>query len=71
MLLSLEANQFRLYQRSNSYYKYKKPVKAFKPTSANYDARILAFREKDWSVSLLRGSDELSCAINPGLLKHS
>ncbi len=32
--------------------KDKKPVKAFKPTSADYDARILAFREKDWSVSL-------------------
>ena len=29
-----------------------KPVKAFKPTSADYDARIFAFREKDWSVSL-------------------
>ena len=32
--------------------KDKKPVKAFKPTSADYDARIFAFREKDWSVSL-------------------
>lgn len=30
----------------------KKPVKAFKPTSADYDSRIFAFREKDWSVSL-------------------
>ncbi|MBE9037100.1 RNA-guided endonuclease InsQ/TnpB family protein [aff. Roholtiella sp. LEGE 12411] len=29
-----------------------KPVKDFKPTSADYDARIFAFREKDWSVSL-------------------
>lgn len=29
-----------------------KPVKAFKPTSADYDARIFAFREKDWSASL-------------------
>jgi putative transposase len=29
-----------------------RPVKAFKPTSADYDARIFAFREKDWSVSL-------------------
>jgi len=29
-----------------------KPVKVFKPTSADYDARIFAFREKDWSVSL-------------------
>ncbi|MGL4882945.1 MAG: RNA-guided endonuclease TnpB family protein, partial [Waterburya sp.] len=32
--------------------KDKKPVKAFKPTSADYDARIFAFREQDWSVSL-------------------
>nr|WP_019505228.1 RNA-guided endonuclease TnpB family protein [Pleurocapsa sp. PCC 7319] len=30
----------------------KKPVKEFKPTSADYDARIFAFREKDWTVSL-------------------
>ncbi|MBW4490582.1 MAG: transposase [Trichocoleus desertorum ATA4-8-CV12] len=29
-----------------------RPVKAFKPTSADYDARIFAFREKDWTVSL-------------------
>lgn len=29
-----------------------KPVKSFKPTSADYDARIFAFREKDWTVSL-------------------
>ncbi|MDJ0618811.1 MAG: transposase [Calothrix sp. MO_192.B10] len=29
-----------------------KPVKEFKPTSIDYDARIFAFREKDWSVSL-------------------
>lgn len=29
-----------------------KPVQAFKATSADYDARIFAFREKDWSVSL-------------------
>ena len=32
--------------------KEKKPVTTFKPTSADYDARIFAFREKDWSVSL-------------------
>lgn len=30
----------------------KRPVKEFKPTSADYDARIFAFREQDWSVSL-------------------
>ncbi|MBW4680503.1 MAG: transposase [Microcoleus vaginatus WJT46-NPBG5] len=29
-----------------------KPVKSFKPTSADYDARIFAFREKDWTISL-------------------
>lgn len=29
-----------------------KPVQAFKATSADYDARIFAFREKDWTVSL-------------------
>lgn len=29
-----------------------KPVKDFKPTSADYDARIFAFREKDWTASL-------------------
>lgn len=29
-----------------------KPVKSFKPTSADYDARIFAFREKNWTVSL-------------------
>jgi putative transposase len=36
-----------------------KPVKEFAPTSADYDARIFAFREKDWTVSLtLIGSRE-------------
>jgi|GEM_PF-103847 len=29
-----------------------KPVQTFKPTSADYDARIFAFREKDWTASL-------------------
>jgi putative transposase len=29
-----------------------KPVKEFNPTSADYDARIFVFREKDWTVSL-------------------
>ena len=32
--------------------KDKKTVKTFKATSADYDARIFAFREKDWSISL-------------------
>lgn len=31
---------------------HKKPVRAFKPTSVDYDARIFAFREKDCTVSL-------------------
>ncbi|HBY77396.1 MAG TPA: transposase, partial [Cyanobacteria bacterium UBA11148] len=29
-----------------------RPVREFKPTSADYDARIFSFREKDWTVSL-------------------
>jgi hypothetical protein len=29
-----------------------KPVKDFRPTSADDDARILVFREKDWTASL-------------------
>ncbi len=29
-----------------------KPVQSFKPTSADYDARIFSFREKDWTASL-------------------
>ncbi len=29
-----------------------KPVKEFKPTSADYDSRIFSFREQDWTVSL-------------------
>ncbi|MEQ9667623.1 RNA-guided endonuclease InsQ/TnpB family protein [Coleofasciculus sp. G2-EDA-02] len=29
-----------------------KPVRKFLPTSADYDARIFSFKEKDWSVSL-------------------
>ncbi|NJM76175.1 MAG: IS200/IS605 family element transposase accessory protein TnpB [Acaryochloridaceae cyanobacterium RU_4_10] len=31
---------------------HKKPVREFKPTSVDYDARIFAFREKDCTVSL-------------------
>jgi putative transposase len=30
----------------------KRPVKAFKPTSADYDAKIFSYREKDQTVSL-------------------
>lgn len=30
----------------------KRKVKAFQPTSIDYDARIFSFREKDWTVSL-------------------
>jgi IS605 OrfB family transposase len=32
--------------------KERKPVKAFAPTSVDYDARIFSFREKNWTVSL-------------------
>lgn len=36
-----------------------KPVKDFRPTSADYDARTFAFREKDWSASVtLNGGRE-------------
>lgn len=36
-----------------------KPVLKFKPTSADYDARVFSFREKDWTVSLtLNGGRE-------------
>ncbi len=36
-----------------------KPVLRFKPTSADYDARIFAFRESDWTASLtLNGGRE-------------
>ena len=45
--------------------KDKKPVKEFKPTSADYDARIFAFREKDWSVSLTLVGGREHIAIVP------
>lgn len=39
-----------------------KPVQAFKPTSADYDARIFDFREKDWtaSLTLIGGREHIS-----------
>ena len=42
-----------------------KPVKSFKPTSADYDARIFAFREKDWTVSLtlIGGREHIKLAV--------
>ncbi len=43
-----------------------KPVKTFKPTSADYDARIFAFREKDWTVSLTTLSGREHIKINAG-----
>lgn len=46
--------------------KKNKPVKAFKPTSADYDARIFAFREKDWTVSLTTLSGREHIKINAG-----
>ncbi|MCU0547405.1 MAG: hypothetical protein MUE44_35465 [Oscillatoriaceae cyanobacterium Prado104] len=36
-----------------------KPVRAFQPTSVDYDARIFAFREQDWTVSLTRSNTNL------------
>jgi len=51
-----------------------KPVRAFKPTSVDYDARIFACREKDWTVSLtlVGGRERFKLAIGNyqlGLLK--
>ena len=43
-----------------------KPVKEFKPTSADYDARIFAFREKDWTVSLTLVGGREHIPIVPG-----
>ena len=42
-----------------------KPVVAFKPTSADYDARIFAFREKDWtaSLTLVGGREHIKLAV--------
>lgn len=50
------------------------PVRVFKPTSVDYDARIFAFREKDWTVSLtlVGGRERFKLAIGNyqlGLLK--
>jgi putative transposase len=44
-----------------------KPVKAFKPTSADYDARIFAFREKDWTVSLTLMNGRYHIKLDLGL----
>lgn len=51
-----------------------KPVQVFKPSSVDYDARIFAFREKDWTVSLtlVSGRERFKLAIGNyqlGLLK--
>ncbi len=43
---------------------HNKPVVAFKPTSADYDARIFAFREKDWTVGLTTLSGREHIKIN-------
>jgi putative transposase len=42
-----------------------RPVKDFKPTSADYDARIFSFREKDWTVSLtlLNGREHIKIDV--------
>lgn len=42
-----------------------RPVRAFQPTSADYDARIFAFREKDWTVSLtlVGGREHISMQV--------
>lgn len=43
-----------------------KPVKQFKPTSADYDARIFSFWEEDWVVSLTTTSGRERIALNAG-----
>lgn len=43
-----------------------KSVKTFKPTSVDYDARIFAFREKDWTVSLTLVGDREHIKLNAG-----
>lgn len=43
-----------------------KPVKTFAPTSADYDARIFAFREKDWKVSLTLLDGRSQIKLNAG-----
>ncbi len=43
---------FALSQSARERAPRKRPVKAFKPTSADYDARIFSYREKDQTVSL-------------------
>lgn len=43
-----------------------KLVKEFKPTSIDYDARIFAFREKDWSVSLKTINNREHIKLNVG-----
>ncbi|MEG4318641.1 MULTISPECIES: transposase [unclassified Microcoleus] len=42
-----------------------KPVKAFAPTSADYDARIFSFREPDWKISLtlLNGREHIKLDV--------
>jgi hypothetical protein len=42
-----------------------KPVKGFKPTSADYDARIFSFRERDWtaSLTLLGGRERIAMQL--------
>ena len=43
-----------------------KQILTFKPTSANYDQRIFAFREKDWTVSLTTVDGREHIRLNAG-----
>ncbi|MBV8887288.1 MAG: transposase [Chroococcidiopsidaceae cyanobacterium CP_BM_RX_35] len=43
-----------------------KPVKQFKPTSADYDARIFSFWEEDWAVSLTTVDGRERIKLNAG-----
>ncbi len=43
-----------------------KPIKGFQPTSVDYDARIFAFREKNWTVSLALVGGREHIKLNAG-----
>jgi len=43
-----------------------KPIKSFRPTSADYDARIFSFWEEDWAVSLTTVDGRERIKLNAG-----
>jgi putative transposase len=48
-----------------------KKVKSFEPSSVSYDARIFAFREKDWTVSLTTIDGRERFSLNIGNYQRS